>query len=74
MIWINNAPKFGIDSDSEVVNFIDQYITCVKPEDGKLRELVLLLQEHKHSSYCKRGKTCRFHFPQPPSPITLIGC
>ena len=45
----------------------------VKPEDGKLRELVLLLQEHKHSSYCKRGKTCHFHFPQPPtSPITLI--
>ena len=28
VIWINNAPKFGIDSDSEVVNFIDQYITC----------------------------------------------
>ena len=33
---------------------------------------MLLLQEHKDSSYCKRGKTCCFHFPQPPSPITLI--
>ena len=72
VIWVKDAPRFGIDNDSEVVNFIDQYITCAKPEDGKLRELVLLLQEHKHSSYCKKGKTCRFHFPQPPSPITLI--
>ena len=72
VIWVKDAPRFGIDSDSDVVNFIDQYVTCAKPEDGKLRELVLLLQEHKHSSYCKHGKTCHFHFPQPPSPITLI--
>ena len=62
VIWVKDAPRFGIDSDKDVVNFIDQYVTCAKPEDGKLRELVLLLQEHmyKHSSYCKRGKTCRF--------------
>ena len=72
VIWVKDAPKFGVDEDSEVTDFIDQYITCAKPQGGKLRELVLLLQEHKHSTYCKRGKTCRFHFPQPPSPITLI--
>ena len=48
------------------------YVTCCKPKDGKLRELVLLLQEHKHSTYCKKGKTCHFNFPQPPSPTTLI--
>ena len=53
--------------------FIDQYISCKLPaEDGKLRELVLLMQQHKHSSYCKRNKTCRFSFPKPPSPKTLI--
>ena len=33
---------------------------------------MLLLQKHKHSSYCKRNKTCRFNFPEPPSPKTLI--
>lgn len=33
---------------------------------------MLLLQKHKHSSYCKRNKTCRFSFPKPPSPKTLI--
>ena len=31
-----------------------------------------LLQQHKHSSYCKRNKTCRFNFPKPPSPKTMI--
>ena len=72
VIWIKDAPKYGVDDDDKVIKFIDQYKTCTKPEDGKLRELVLLLQEHKHSTYCKRGKTCRFHFPQPPSPVTLI--
>ena len=73
VIWVKDAPKFGVNSDDEVCEFIDRYITCCKPqEDGLLKELVSLLQEHKHSTYCKKGKTCRFHFPQPPSPKTLI--
>ena len=38
----------------------------------KLKELVLLVQQHKHSTYCKRNKQCRFSFPQPPSSCTLI--
>ena len=53
--------------------FIDQYITCAIPEaEGKLKDLVLLLQQHKHSTYCKRNKSCRFSFPKPPSSRTLI--
>jgi hypothetical protein len=73
VIWIKNAPKFGHDSDEEVCKFIDNYVSCAIPEkDCKLKELVLSLQQHKHSSYCKRGRSCRFHFPQPPSVETLI--
>ena len=30
------------------------------------------MQQHKHSTYCKKGRSCRFSFPQPPSPKTLI--
>lgn len=53
--------------------FIDQYITCSIPEvEGKLKELVLQLQNHKHSSYCKRSNSCRFGFPHSPSDNTLI--
>ena len=54
-------------------DFIDQYVSCKVPsEDGKMKELVLLLQKHKYSSYCRRNKTCRFSFPKPPSFKTLI--
>ena len=67
------APEYGVNGDNQVCDFIDQYVSCELPkQDGKLRELVLLLQQHKHSSYCKRNKSCRFNFPKPPSPKTLI--
>ena len=61
VIGVKDAPEFGVDNNDAVCDFIDQYITCKLPnEDGKLKDLVLLLQQYKHSSYCKRKKTCRF--------------
>ena len=48
-------------------------ISCKLPaEDGKLKELLLLLQNHKHSSCCKRNITGHFNFPKSPSSETLI--
>ena len=73
LIWVEEAPKFGIDDNKLVCEFIDKYVTCSIPrEEGKLKEQVLLLQQHKHSSYCRRNKNCRFKFPHPPSKNTLI--
>ena len=72
VLWIKDAPKYEHDDLGAVCKFIDQYITCAIPEDGKLKDLVLLLQQHRHSSYCKRNRSCRFSFPQPPSSETLI--
>ena len=73
VIWVKDAPKHIKSPDSAVCYFIDKYVSCALPaDDCKLRELVSLLQQHKHSSYCKRNKTCRFNFPKPPSPKTLI--
>ena len=72
VIWVKDAPEFGVSNDADVCAFIDKYVSCKLPEDGKLKELVLLLQNHRHSSYCRRNKSCRFSFPKPPSPKTLI--
>ena len=59
--------------DEEVCAFIDQYITCAIPQtEGKLKDLVLLLQHHKHSTYCKQNKSCRFNFLKLISSKTLI--
>ncbi len=64
VLW---APLYG---NSDICAFIDQYVTCAIPAiDGKLKELVLMLQQHRHSSYCKRN---RFNFPHPPSTETII--
>ena len=68
VICVKDAPKYVDDSD--VCAFI---VSCAIPsQEDKLRELVELLQQHKHSSYCKRHNSCRFSFPKPPSPNTLI--
>ena len=54
VIWIKDAPVFGEVGNDVVCDFIDQYVSCSVPaKDGKLKDLVLLLQKHKHSSYCK---------------------
>ena len=73
VILVKDAPEFGVNGNDDVCAFIDQYVSCKLPaEDGKLKDLVLLLQKHKHSLYCKRKKTCCFSFPKPPSSKTLI--
>ena len=49
LIWLEDAPVFGVDKDEDVTLFIDKIITCQKPEDEpKLLDLVNR-QTHKHS-------------------------
>ncbi len=72
-MWIKDAPTFGEHADNIVCDFIDKYVSCNLPsEDGRLKELILSVQQHKHSTYCKRNKRCRFSFRHPPSSSTLI--
>lgn len=54
VLWVKGAPKYGSGDVTNVCQFIDQYITCAIPkEEGKLKDLVLLLQQHKHSLIAK---------------------
>ena len=73
ILWMKDSPKFGIDPDRKVCEYIDRYISCELPsEEGLLKNLVSLLQMHRHSTYCKKTGKCRFKFPHPPSTQTLI--
>ena len=47
-------------------------LSIENPETFNERDIVLLLQQHKHSSYCRHNRGCRFHFPHPPSNETII--
>ena len=71
LIWIENAPCYKIASDEEVVKYIDKHVSCSL--DSKPKDL-LNLQIHKHSKTCrKKGHPiCRFGFPLPPLPKTMI--
>ncbi len=74
VLWVKDAPLYGVASNTDIIcAFIDQYVTCAIPGDecSKLKQ-VLAVQQHRHSSYCKRHKSCRFRFPHPPSANTVI--
>ena len=72
LVWIENAPTLETDSEREIVQFVDKYLTC-NTDNEKTANLVGL-QSHKHSKTCrKKGKPiCRFGFPLPPLPRTML--
>lgn len=78
LFWIENAPKFRENPETDVVEFIDKYISCEIPdkhEDQEPHDIVMAVQQHSknHSKSCKKkGTVCRFNFPRPPSEKTFI--
>ena len=76
-IQIVDAPKIDENENSEVVGFIDKYITCGLPDETKYSEmnnLVKKVQTHHHTTTCrkKNGVACRFNAPWTPSGKTRI--
>ena len=72
LIWIEDAPTLEKNSEEEIVQFVNQYLTC--STDNKETANLVNLQTHKHSRTCrKKGKPiCRFGFPLPPLPRTML--
>lgn len=69
--WVKNAPVHGVCSDQEVSAFVSKYIACSKDETIPA---LINYQTHRHARTCrKQGKAiCRFNFPIPPMPETLV--
>ena len=72
LVTIENVPTLEKNSEEEIVQFVDKYLTC-SANDEETAHLVEL-QTHKHSRTCrKKGKAiCRFGFPLPPLPLTML--
>ena len=72
-MWIEDAPKYGQNSEAEITQFIDKYVSSSVDVNENLKQLIEF-QTHKHSKSCrKKGKAvCRFGFPLPPIPCTMI--
>ncbi|KAJ8018123.1 hypothetical protein HOLleu_44063 [Holothuria leucospilota] len=72
LVWINNAPMNENASNKEVALFIDKYITCNNPPASEHHSLNLQLHSHAKTCREKVQGTCRFGFPIPPMPRTMI--
>ena len=78
LLWIKDAPKVDKETDEEVCEFVDKYINgkipCDIEENEHIRNLVKKLQTHNHSPFCRANvkARCRFNFPKPPCPKTII--
>ena len=72
LVWVENAPTLETKSEEEIIEFVDQYLTC--GSDNEKTAKLVNLQSHKHSRTCrKKGKPiCRFGFPLPPVPKTML--
>lgn len=71
LIWIKDAPEYDGTNHEEVAHFIDKHVTCKK--DDEIYNLVNY-QTHIHARTCrkKRKAICRFNFPLPPMPNTVV--
>ena len=72
-------PKIDENEDSELVEFIDNCITCALPDVTKYPEmsnLVKKVQTQHHATICrkKKGLACRFNAPWVPLNKTRIVC
>lgn len=68
LIWLEDAPLYGVDDDEDVIKFTDRIITCRNPgNDPELGSLVKR-QIHMHCQTCRKKckSECRFNFPKPP--------
>ena len=52
LVLIENAPTLETNSEDEIVQFVDQYLTC-NTDNEKTASLVGL-QSHKHSRTCRK--------------------
>ena len=73
---IKNDQKLEADEINVLAKFIDEFSTVSTHEGTVGERIVQQVQEvniHHHTKTCyKKGSFCRFGFPRPPSPYTII--
>ncbi|XP_078383840.1 uncharacterized protein LOC144666317 [Oculina patagonica] len=74
LFWIKDAPQYEKSPAEEIVSFVDKYVTCQKPDSSSEMYDLVNLHMHRHAKTCKKTgqNICRFNFPLPPMPRTMI--
>lgn len=71
---MKNVPQYEVNNNDDIiVEFVDSYLTCQNSNSPEMADLINL-QMHRHAKTCKRKvqNICRFNFPLPPIPRTMI--
>jgi hypothetical protein len=71
LLWIKDAPMYGMNTNEKVEQFIDLYISC---DVSLLLNSLQNVQQHQHT-HTSREKimfVCKFHYPLPPMHETKI--
>jgi hypothetical protein len=65
LLWIKNAPMYGVHINEKIEQFINMYISC---DVSLLSNSLQNAQQHQHTCTCKKKNhvVCRFHYPLPP--------
>ena len=71
LLWIQNAPVYGQNTNAEITSFVDCYISTYST---LLNENFVKVQTHCHTRTCKKHKQsrCRFNFTLPPIDTTMV--
>ena len=60
-------------NEDATLKLVDELVTCKIPDDDTLKQIVMDVQQHKHTRSClKYQGECRYGFPRLPSSKTLI--
>jgi len=70
LLWIKNAPMYGVHTNEEIEQFIYMYISC---DVSLLLNPLQNAQQYQYTCTCKRkNHVCRLHYPLPPMHETKI--
>jgi len=71
LLWIEGAPVYGAENNSQIEQFVDKYITC---NIDHLYSKLSKVHRHYHTKSCRKRKNshCRYNFPVPPMRATRI--
>ena len=56
LMWLEDAPVFGVDEDENVASFIDKIVSCRKPDDDTTLLNLVNRQMHRHSHTCRKNQ------------------
>jgi hypothetical protein len=71
LLWVQNAPTFGVSKSEEIECFVDKYLTT---NQIMFSIEIHNIQIHQHKRTCKKKtqQIYRFQYPKPPMKHTKI--